>query len=845
MSFLDSFLQDLRLGLRVLLKEKGFCALAVTVLALGICAVTTQFSVVNGVMLRGFSFPNAERLMSLQFIDPAPAQPNFFGNNSQIFALDYQEIAASQKSFELVAAYINGSTVNLTYQGNPQRFTGAYVTENFLKILGVSPSRGRDFTAADNQPGAEKTALISHELWQTNFGGIPDILGQSVRLNGRTATIIGVMPPGFAFPQNEQIWIPLFTEFPPKNRTDRSAQGNAPAVIGLLRRDLTVEQANSEISTFAARLAKDFPDTNKQFSLGLVQPLIKTFTPVQLSGLLLFMLGVCVLVLLLACSNVMNMQFARATLRAKELAIRSSLGATRWRLVRQMLTESLLLATLGATIGIVLAYRATDFLLATVRNLQNPIPAYITFDIDARVLAAIVGITTLAAILSGVIPAWMASRANPNDALKEGGRGNTSRAITLITRSLVVFQILLSSFILVASFLYSQSILRQQQLDYGYDTSGLSTARMGLMDGDYPTSDSKRLFYDRLLRELRASPEVESAALTSRFRMTFSGNGPIEIEGRTYQENRDRPNANFENVSDGYFAALGQKLLAGRDFTADDTDLRQPVAVVNAFFAKKYFGDSADPQNALGRRFRTVGNNGQLFGPWRTIVGVVSDVRMLGPFNNPNVDAAGFYVPLYSIVFGPAAAPAAQQFTTIVVKPRGVPAPAFANNLRRITQRVDANLPLYFVGTPAENQDTFLGPNRVIAAMFTVFGLVAMILAAVGLYGVMSFSVNQRTTEFGIRMALGADNRSILAMVFRQSSVQLALGLVLGLGTALLIATLGGTGVQNALANMISPRDPATYLAVAALLTVVAFVATLIPARRATRVDPMIALRAE
>ena len=839
--FFENLVQDVRIGLRVLIKEKSFCALAVTVLALGICAVTTQFSVVNGVMLRGFSFSTADRLMSIQFIDPTPQNNNLFGFNNQIFALDYQELAPAQKSFELTAAYINGSTVNLSYQGNPQRYTGAYVTDNFLKILGMAPARGRDFTPADNQPGAEKTTIISHELWQRDFGGIPDIVGKSVRLNGRTATIIGVMPPGFAFPVNEQLWIPLFSEFPPKPRNERNAQGSTPAVIGLLRPGVSIEQANSEMTTFAARLAKDFPDTNKQFSVGLVEPLFKNFIPRQLSGLLWSMLGVCVAVLFLACSNVMNMQFARATLRAKELAIRSSLGATRGRLIRQMLTESMLLAVLGGAIGVAGAFWATDFLLATARNLPNPIPAYISFDVDGRVLALIVGITMLAALLSGVIPAWLASRANPNDALKESGRGNTSRTINFLTRGLVVFQIFLTCIILIASFLQFQSILRQQKLDYGYDATALTTARLGLMDGDYPNVDAKRLFYDRLVRELRASPEVESAALSSRFRMTFSGNCPIEIEGREYKENRDRPQANFENITDGYFATLGMKLREGRDFTLDDTDLKQPVAVVNAFFAKKYFGTGS----AIGRRFRTVGNNGQLFGAWRTIVGVVSDVRMLGPFNNPNVDEAGFYVPLYSTVFGPAAKPVAQQFTTIVVKPRGVAAATFANNLRRIVQRVDFNLPLYFVGTAAENIDSFLGQNRIIAGMFTAFGLVAMVLAAVGLYGVMSFSVNQRTSEFGIRMALGADAAKILFMVLRQGSLQLALGLFLGLGLAQLLAKLGGQGIVNALSGMISPHDPATYLFVALLLGAVSLVATLVPARRATRVDPMIALRAE
>ncbi len=837
---LETFLQDLRIGLRVLIKEKGFCALAVVVLALGICGVTTMFSVVNGVLLRGFAFPNAPRMMSVQFIDPA--QTNFFGVANQIFALDYQEIRGAQKSFDLVAAYINGSTVNLTFNGNPQRYTGAYVTENFLKILGVAPSMGRDFTEADNQPGAEKVTLISHKLWTRDFGSSPNIVGTAVRLNGKSATIIGVMPPGFAFPQNEELWIPLFNEFVPRPRNERSAQGNAPLVLGLIKPEVTVEQANLEMSGFAQRLAKDYPDTNKQFGIALVQPLIKTFTPAQLQGILYFMLGVCVLLLLLGCTNVMNMQFARATQRAKELAIRSSLGATRSRLVRQMLTESLLIATIGAVIGVLGAYYCTDLLLQTVKNLPNPIPAYITFDIDLVVLAAIVATTMGAAIVAGVLPAWMASRASPVEVLKESGRGNTSHAINVVTRALVVFQILITSFILISSLLQVQVILRQQKLNYGYDLDGLLTARMGLMDGDYPDSAARKLFYDRFLRSLRASPEIESATLTNRFRMAFSGVARIEIDGKAYKEDRERPNVNFENVTDGYFDTLGMKLREGRDFNTDDTDAKQPIAIVNAGFAQKYFPDGG----ALGRRFRTVGNNGQLFGPWRTIVGVVSDVRMLGPFNNPNVEEVGFYLPFYATAFGPAApAPVAQQFGTVIVKPRQARVATFANALRREVQKVDPNLPIYFVGTPRENIDSFLGQNRIVAIMCSVFGVVATILAAVGLYGVMSFSVNQRTQEFGIRMALGANQTRILGMVLGQGAVQLVLGLILGIGVSLAVATLGGQGVRNGLSNIISPTDPATYAVVAGFLALVAFIATLIPARKATRVDPMVALRTE
>ena len=380
------------------------------------------------------------------------------------------------------------------------------------------------------------------------------------------------------------------------------------------------------------------------------------------------MLGFCVGVLLIACVNVMNMQFARATLRAKELAIRSSLGATRVRLIRQMLTESLLVAGIGAAIGIALAYGATSWLEATVRNLDNPPPAYITFDVDAIVLAVTVAATIAAAVLSGLLPAWMSSRANANAVLRDGGRGTTSRSINVISRGLVVFQIVVTCVLLIGSLLQVRSILKQQTIDYGYDTDGILSARMGLMDGDYPTPDARKLFYDRLLRELRANPEFEAVGFTSRFRMVFSGNGPIEIDGKAYKDKKDRPHANFEQVTGGFFDVTGQKLLEGRTFNDDDLDAKLPVAIVNAAFARKHFGN----ESPIGRRFRTMNNAGTQPGPWRTIVGVVSTVRMLGPFNNPGVDDTGFYVPFYSTAFGPAPpAPFVSQFATVVVKPRG------------------------------------------------------------------------------------------------------------------------------------------------------------------------------
>jgi putative ABC transport system permease protein len=834
----ETFLRDLRVGLRVLVKEKSFCALAVFVLALGICSVTTMFSVVNGVMLRGFSFPNADRLASATFLDPTTVSA--FGFNGRILPMDFQELAPQQQSFEMMAQYLAGSTVNMTVDGQPRRYQGAYVTENFLRILGVSPILGRDITADDNKPGAEKVAIIGYGLWQRDFGGASNIVGKGVRLNGKPATIIGVMAQGFAFPTNEELWIPLYSEFPVKPRNDPNQ--NSGLVLGLLKRGVSIDQANAEFTGLAKRFADAYPDTSKRFNRGQVEPLLNTYTPRPIRATLWTMLGFCVGVLLIACVNVMNMQFARATLRARELAIRSSLGATRGRLITQMLTESLLVAGIGAVLGIGLAYLSIDWVSAAIHNLDTPPPSWMVFDVSGLVLAVTVVSTVGAAIASGLLPAWMSSRANVVEVLRDSGRGNTSSAINVISRGLVVFQIVVTCILLIGSILQVRSILNQQQIDYGYDTGALMSARMGLMEGDYPTPDAKKIFFDRLVRQLNDNPEFDGAALTNRFRMAFNGNGPIEIEGKEYKADRDRPLASFEQVTPTYFGVMGQKLVEGRNFADDDLDSKQPVAIVNAALARKLFGN----ETPVGRRFRSSDANGQHPGTWRTIVGVVTTIRMLGPFNNPGLDDSGYYVPFYAAPVGPAATtPNATQFATVVIKPRsGQRAESIINTLRREVAKADPNLPLYFIGTPKVNVDAFIAASRVIATMFSIFGGIAILLASVGIYGVMSFAVNQRTQEFGVRMALGADTPRILSMVLKQGSVQIGLGVFVGVLLCLGIALAFGSGIQTVLFG-VSARDPFTYSVVIGLVTVVSLVATLVPARRATRVDPMIALRAE
>jgi putative ABC transport system permease protein len=830
----DSFFQDIRVGLRLLFKDKTFCFLAVLVLGLGIGGATTQFTIVNAIVLRGFSFPHPEQLMSVGLLDPkASDQNNNFGLGVIPTAQDYEDLKNAQQSFAMMAGYLSGSTINVTYKNNPQRYAGGYVTEDFFKILGVSPILGRDFTAQDNKPGAEKVAILGHEIWKRDFNGNPGIIGQNVRMNGKAATIIGVMPPNFKFPVSEELWTPLYNQFPPIPRGELRIGANnpAPAVMGRLKPGVTLDQVNAEFVGLARRLAREYPKTNQNFTSASVQPLLNSMIGPQFRQTVWAMLAAVILVLLIACVNVMNMQFGRVALRAKELAIRGALGATRWRLVRQMLTESFVVAAVGAMAGILLAYWAVDMFTRATSALSSPLPYWIQFTIDARVLAFTVGITLVATIASGLLPALISSRGNAAEMMKEGGRGNTSRLVNIIMRVLVVGQIALTAGLLIAATLQIKSIRNQLKLNYGYDENAVYTARMALLEGAY-TEEGRREFFKRAVRELRANSHFEAVALSDRFQMTFAGGGQYEVDGQNYLTDRDRPRGNFESVSDNYFSTLGLKILEGRDFTVDDSDAKQPVAIVNASFARKYWRN----QSALGHRVR-IFNPGQPQ-PWRTIVGVVPDTLMQGPFNQ-QTDNAGFYMPLLG-------AQPATQFCTIIVRPRtGQSAETLGPALSKAVAQLDPNLPIYVPGTPARLHNEILAGPRIIANVFVIFGAVGFLLSAVGLYGVMSFSVNQRTQEFGIRMALGADAARIFKMVMQQGAWQLVIGLVLGVGgAALLLGVLAAAALKNILFK-VNSLDPSIYFAVAGLLTIVAAVSCFVPARRATHVDPVEALRYE
>lgn len=818
----ETVYRDLRVGARGLIKDKGFTLLAVAVLSLGICGVTTQLSVIRGMMWRGLPFPESERLMDIQLRDPKLPNAGFGGG---VPVADLQEFIPAQQSFTELAAYLNGSTINATIEGKAVRFTGGYVTHNFFSLLKVQPILGRTFTAADDTPGAERVTIIGHAIWQREFGGTNDVIGKTFRMNGRTATIIGVMPAGFKFPVNEELWVPLYNEFPPRLRGD--PQALAPAVFGRLKPNATIDQAATELIAVAKRLALEYPKTNRDLTDVQVQPMLRNFLGPQIQNIMRLMLGAVAAVLVIACVNVMNMQLARATLRAKELAIRGALGASRFRLIRQMLTESFVLASIGGVVGVALAFWAIDFLTNAVQGLTFPLPFWVHFSIDLPVLACVLAVVIGTVFLAGFVPAVLASRANTAAVMKESGRGNTSRLVSQVTRLLVICQIGLTFALLVACSLMIRSIINQQTVSFGYDTASVLTARMGLFQADYPTPEARITFFKRVERELRANPSFDHVALTSRFRMTFNGASQYEVEGNTYANPSDAPRANVESISDGYFDTLNLKVLDGREFTESDSEGRQAVALVNTVFAKKHFGN----KSPVGQRIRRVNPES----PWRTIVGVVPDTLMQGPFTIPGaLDTSGFFVP---IDFEP------PPFITVVVRGRAPPE-SLAAALREQMAKLDPNLPLYFVGTPAKLLDETLAQNRILTTLFSAFGLVGVVLSAVGLYGVMSFSVNQRTQEFGIRMALGADGGNILRTVLQQGIGQLFIGVIVGIVGAFALLTTLKTALANFLFR-VDPQDPVIYASVVILLAGVAIVACLVPARRATQVDPMVALRTD
>lgn len=804
---------DIRSGLRMLVKYPTLSLVAILTLGLGIGLSTTVFCVVNGGLFKGLPFPDADRIVAVVGTNPSQNQPQ-----QPISAQDLAVWQERQTSFEKFGAYAFAA-VNLASEGErPQRYSSGQLTVPAFEALGVRPILGRGFQPGDDRPGAEPVILVSHDLWRERYNGSPSIIGQTIRANGVQRVVIGVMPEKFAFPIRESLWTPLTVDPLAKPR----GQGPNYQVVARLKPDVSLEQAKSQANTIAAQLASEFPATNRGVG-GDVLPYTKTILGQEIYNLLYTMLGAGIGVLLIACVNVSNLLVARASLRQREVAVRMALGAGRNRVVRQHLTEVLVLATFGAVLGIVLSIFGMRWFTQGLS--VNPPPFWITFGLDYRVMLFVLALVVIASVFAGGLPAVHAARVNAGAALKDDSRSSTGARIGRFSSGLVIAELAVSCGLLIAAGLMIKSVVQLKNVPMPFAIENVLTARVDLPRSDYTSPAASIRFYEQLLPKLREVPGVEGATLSDG--LPAAGNGVIrvQIEGKSFPQESDYPLAREGIVTAGYFETFQTRLLAGREFRPSDTSTAQPVAIVNESFARTHFA-GLDP---LGRQMRRViaalPNE-----PWLTIVGVVPDLLMEGIGNN-NASPVGYYIPIAQSDVGNA--------VRMAVRTRSDPA-AMTSLLRSAVASLDPNLAIYDIQTMRRVIDRQTWFYTVFGTFFMAFGICALLLAAAGLYGVMSFSVTQRTREMGVRSALGAQGLQLIFLVMRKSIVQLVIGLFLGLGLALL-----ASGALQPVLYHVDPRDGAVFAAVVATLAVASLIASFLPARRVTKIDPVLALAAE
>ncbi|MEX0322416.1 MAG: ABC transporter permease [Puniceicoccaceae bacterium] len=822
---MDYLIRSFKFAFRILLKSPAFTLISVLALALGIGAVTSMFSVINGAVIRGLPFEEPHELMFVKRWDKE-RQPW----NTGIPILDYQDLLRDQQSFETMAAWFGG-TVNVSIDSNPIRFNGSRISHTWLDILGVEPLIGRGFTAEEDTPGAAPVLILSYAAWQNHYSGDPEVIGKTASINGKLGTVIGIMPKDFRFPARDDVWVPLNTQL---NWTDISRGDWSISVMGRLKDGIGREPAEMEMTGHVARLAEEFPDTNADYVVASVEPIAGELLGDQTVQMMWIMFAMGGFVLLIACANVANLLLARSTLRTKELAIRSSLGATRLSIMGQLLVESILLSVFGAIGGMGVAIWATDVLYNYGQQMQMPF--WLTFEMDWRVLIIVTFVTLFAGLISGVAPAIKASKVSVTDILKDDTRTGSSLRMGLFSKGLVVVQVSISCVLLILTVLMMRSVQNITNTDLHFDTESVFTARMGLFEGSYPTDEERFQFFETLKRNVAAHPEVESVALYGRYRWMLIGVNwtRIKKDGAEYATDEDMPITTYEFISPEYFDTLGVKI-QGRSFTQLDTPDSLPVAIINQALAEKMF-PGEDP---IGKRFsreawpqeKATRPPEEIDFPWLTVVGVAPSMAAQGIGNTTGAEGAHYWVPLDR----------ENTATFMTIAARGPKDPMkLTEIIRGEVVKMDPNLPLYSVATPATivAEDTIA--NTLISNIFKTFGIVAVFLASVGIYGIMSFSVNQRIMEFGIRSALGATGRNILVLVMRSGLLQFKVGLVIGLVLAFFFSKL----LRNFLFG-VSTQDPTTYILVAVIFTVVALTACLMPARRASQVDPAQALRYE
>jgi predicted permease len=814
---MGNLLQDLRYGARMLLKRPGLTLIAVITLALGIGANTAIFSLVNTVLLRPLPVDKPEQLVSLNSTSPT-------GENN-IPTLSYPNYRDYRDRNEVLAGLLcyRFAPISLSNNGVNERMWSYLVSGNYFDVLGVKPALGRFFTQEDDKaPGAHPVTVITYNCWRKRFAGAGDAIGKSVIVNGRSFSIIGVAPQGFYGSEISyvpEMWFPMMmlAQIEPGNNYLEDRDSANFFVQGRLKPGVTTSQAEAALKAIAVQLAREYPNENENRTIELSPPgLFGAFMRGPILGFAGVLMAVVGLVLLLACTNLANLLLARATERRKEIAIRLAIGASRSRLVRQLLTESVLLATWGGALGLGLAYWLVDAMTALRPPLDIPLSTEL--HIDYRVLLFTAAISVLTGVVFGLLPALQATNPDLVPALKDETSISGYRR-SWLRSGLVVFQVSLSLLLLICAGLVLRGLQRAQLLNPGFVPQHAIEMSFDLSLQGYDGPRSKT-FKRQLLERVRALPGVEYAGVSNFVPLSMNlNNNSIFVEGAPQERGANIPQAMTSGASPGFVAALGADLLEGRDFTEQDGDARPRAAVINETFARRFWPG----QSALGKRFSLEG----AAGPWVEVVGVMRD----GKYFSLSEDPAPFvFLNLR---------PENGSYLTLVVRtasePQGV-----IGALRSEFQQLDANLPVYSVKTMTEHMALPLFPARVAAMLLGSFGLLALILAAIGIFGVMSYAVSQRTREIGIRMALGANAGGILKLVVGHGLKLIVLGLGIGLASA-----VAGTRLMSSFLYGVSATDAVTFAVIALLLTGVALLACYLPARRATKVDPMAALRCE
>ena len=800
---MDSLIKDIRYGLRSLWKRPGFTLVALIALALGIGANTTIFSLVNAVLVQPLPFPDPDQLVWVW------NSTRGGGNRASVAPLEYLDYRAQNKTFEeFAASFTLPNPINLTGSGEPERLTSAAVTGNYFKVLGIKPLLGRTFVLDDEKTGNQHIAVLSNGLWQKRFGGDPNIINKTIVLDGQTSAIVGVMPEGFEFPRNAELWIPMNFDHP--GMQQRKAHFLRP--IGRLKPGVTLAQAQADTDVVANRLAELYPDTNTGWNLRLVslrEQLVGNTKPT-----LFILLAAVGFVLLIASANVANLLLVRAASRHKEIALRTALGASRLRIVRQMMTESLLLALLGGLMGVALA--AWGINLLVVLSADN-LPPTAHVKIDATVLAFTLLISIITGLLFGIAPALRTMKLSVSDSLKEGGRGVGEGVSRNRTRSvLVVVESAVAVILLVGAGLLIRSLIKLQNVGPGFQAQNVLTMRLELPEKKYPSLDKTTQFFTDLESRVAGLAGVESVGFISELPMTGQLNDmPYRVEGRGGPNDFEFDH-DFRRTSRDYFHTLGIPLLRGRNFTDQEVRESANVIIVSDLLVKQVFRN----EEPLGKRL-VLALSDKSF----EIIGVVGDVRDRALEAEP---AGAMYLPTF-----------AGGWRNLVIRTKGDPTNLTAA-VRREVRSIDPDQPIADVNTMNDWLANSVSAPRYRTLLLTLFALIALVLASTGIYGVMSYSVTQRTHEIGVRMALGARRFDVLKLIVRQGMGLVVIGVAIGI-----LGAIALTRVLDSVLFDIRPRDPLTFTVVTVVLPLVALLACYIPARRATRVDPLIALRYE